>query len=82
MTAFSASWYALLADAAGEHRLDRTFGIINAISTLGIVVGSVTAAELWQRVDVGTGMLVGVIAPLVTVGAMLAFRARPLPSTS
>jgi len=82
-TAFSASWYALLADAAGEHRLDRTFGIINALSTLGIVVGSVTAAELWERVDVATGMLVGVIAPLVTVAAMLAFRppARALPST-
>jgi len=81
LTAFSASWYALLADAAGEHRLDRTFGIINAISTLGIVVGSVTAAELWQRVDVATGMLVGVFAPLVTVGAMLAFRPRTVPST-
>ena len=82
LTAFSASWYALLADAAGEHRLDRTFGVINALSTLGIVVGSVTAAELWERVDVGTGMLVGVVAPLVTVAAMLAFRppARPLPS--
>jgi MFS family permease len=81
LTAFSASWYALLADAAGEHRLDRTFGIVNAMSTLGIVVGSVTAAELWSRVDVGAGMLVGSLAPLVTVGAMLAFRARALPST-
>jgi MFS family permease len=81
LTAFSASWYALLADAAGEHRLDRTFGIINALSTLGIVVGSVTAAELWSRIDVGTGMLVGVVAPLVASGAMLAYRARALPST-
>ena len=81
LTAFSASWYALLAEAAGEHRLDRTFGIINALSTLGIVVGSVTAAELWSRIDVGAGMLVGVVAPLVTIVAMLTFRPRALPST-
>ena len=30
LTAFSASWYALLADTAGERRLSRTFGIISA----------------------------------------------------
>jgi DHA1 family multidrug resistance protein-like MFS transporter len=83
LTAFGASWYALLADAAGEKRLDRTFGIINAASTLGIVVGSVTAAELWSRFgDPSAGMLVGVAAPLVGVAAMLAFRPRPLPSAT
>jgi MFS family permease len=83
LTAFGASWYALLADAAGEKRLDRTFGIINAASTLGIVVGSVTAAELWSRFgDPSAGMLVGVVAPLVGVAAMLAFRPRPLPSAA
>jgi predicted MFS family arabinose efflux permease len=80
LTAFAAAWYALLADAAGERRLDRTFGIVNALSTLGIVIGSVTAAELWSRVDVAAGMLVGVVAPVVTAGAMLAFRPRAVPS--
>ena len=79
-TAFSASWYALLADTASERRLGRTFGIINALSTLGIVVGSLAAAELWARVDIVAGMMVGVIAPLIAVAAMLAYRPRPLPS--
>ena len=46
----------------------------------GIVIGSITAAELWTRVDVSTGMLVAVVAPLVSVGAMIAFRPRALPS--
>jgi len=32
------------------------------------------------RIDITAGMLVGVVAPLVTVAAMLAFRSRPLPS--
>lgn len=80
LTAFSASWYALLADAAGERRLGRTFGVISALSNSGIVIGSIVAAELWSRIDVRSGMLVGVVAPLVTVAAMLAFRPRTLPS--
>ena len=80
LTAFSASWYALLADSAGERRLGRIFGIINALSTVGIVIGSVLAAELWTQIDVAAGMVVGVVAPLISVGAMLAFRPRALPS--
>ncbi|HEX7196514.1 MAG TPA: MFS transporter [Candidatus Limnocylindria bacterium] len=80
LTAFSASWYALLADSAGPRRMGRIFGIVNAASTVGIVIGSVAAAELWTRIDVAAGMLVGVAAPLVTVAAMLAFRPRRLPS--
>ena len=80
LTAFSASWYALLADTAGERRLDRTFGVISAASTGGIVVGAVSAAELWSRVDIVAGMLLASLAPLVTCLAMLAFRPRALPS--
>ncbi len=81
LTAFSASWYALLADAASERRLGRTFGIINALSTLGIVIGSIAAAQLWEQVDIVAGMMVGVIAPLVAGAAMLAYRPRPEPAT-
>jgi MFS family permease len=80
LTAFSASWYALLADAAGPRRMGRVFGIVSAAATIGIVIGSVTAAELWTRVDISAGMMVGVLAPLVAVAAMLAFRPRALPS--
>ncbi len=80
LTAFSASWYALLADSAGDRRIGRIFGVVNAFSTIGIVVGSIAAAELWTRIDITAGMLVGVLAPLVTVAAMLAFRPRAVPS--
>lgn len=81
LTAFSASWYALLADSAGERLMGRVFGIVNAASTVGIVIGSTLAAELWTRVDLVAGMLVGAVAPLVTVATMLAFRPRRVPST-
>jgi predicted MFS family arabinose efflux permease len=80
LTAFSASWYALLADSAGDRQIGRIFGVVSAFSTVGIVVGSITAAELWTRVDISAGMLFGTLLPLVTMLAMLAFRPRALPS--
>ncbi|HEY6609408.1 MAG TPA: MFS transporter [Candidatus Limnocylindria bacterium] len=82
LTAFSASWYALLADSAGARRMGRVFGVVNAASTIGIVIGSVAAAELWTRIDITAGMLVGTLLPLISVGAMIAFRPAALPSSS
>ena len=80
LTAFNSAWYALLAESSGDRRMGRIFGVVNAFSTIGIVVGSVVAAELWTRVDITAGMLVATVMPLVTVIAMLAFRPRAVPS--
>lgn len=82
LTAFSASWYALLADTGGERRLERTFGVISAASTGGIVIGALAAAELWSRIDIVAGMLLAALAPLLSCAAMLAFRPRTLPSVA
>jgi len=79
LTAFSASWYALLAETAGERRLSRTFGIISAASAMGIVIGALGAAQLWTRVDIAAGMLLAAVLPLVACVAMLTFRPRALP---
>jgi MFS family permease len=77
LTAFTASWYALLADAAGERRMARTFGVISAASTAGIVLGALGAAELWTRVDIVAGMVLGASLPLLAGLALLALRVRP-----
>jgi len=82
LTAFTASWYALLADTAGERRLERTFGVISAASTGGIVLGAISAAELWSRVDIVAGMVLAGATPLLTSLAMLLFRPRTLPSVA
>jgi MFS family permease len=82
LTAFSAAWFALLADTAGERRLSRTFGIISAASSVGIVAGALAAAELWERVDIRAGTLLAAIAPIVAGLAMVAFRPRTLPSAA
>jgi MFS family permease len=58
VTTLEACWFALLADATDGGRRGRAFGTVVAISSLGIVVGSTVAAQLWERTgDVGLGML-------------------------
>lgn len=74
LTAFSASWYALLADVAGERRRGRTFGVMSAISNGGIVVGALVAADLWTRLDIGAGVWSAITALALAALAMAAFR--------
>jgi len=50
------------------------FGSISAISSLGIVVGAITAAQLWESIEIRAGMLVTV--PAVIVGGMALYAYR------
>jgi MFS family permease len=83
LTAYNASWYALLADVAGERARGRVFGIVSAISNTGIVVGAMSATGLWEGVSIEAGMLAG--SGAILAGALpLAFlrpasRADPPP---
>ena len=74
LTAFNAAWYALLADVSGTRTRGRVFGIVSAVSNAGIVIGATTAAQLWERVDIVAGMTSGVVAILLALVPMLAFR--------
>jgi DHA1 family multidrug resistance protein-like MFS transporter len=59
VTTIEAAWFALLSDATDGARQGRAFGTIVALSSLGIVIGSTVAAQLWERSgDVGLGLLV------------------------
>jgi MFS family permease len=75
LTAFNASWYALLADVSGTSARGRVFGIVSAVSNAGIVIGATTAAQLWERVDIGVAMASGSVAMLLRDPA----DARPAP---
>lgn len=75
LTAFTSSWYALLADVSDERRRSRIFGVVSAISNSGIVVGALLAAQLWERVDIGLAMLSSSIAVLVAGAVLLTFQA-------
>lgn len=73
LTAFNASWYALLADVSGTRSRGRSFGIVSAVSNAGIVIGATTAAQLWERVDIGVAMASGSVAILLAIIPMLIF---------
>ncbi|MEX2045948.1 MAG: MFS transporter [Chloroflexota bacterium] len=63
ISAFSACWFALLTEASPEARRGRTFGIVNAISTLGVVIGANGAAAIWESSDIRIALaLTGLMA--------------------
>jgi DHA1 family multidrug resistance protein-like MFS transporter len=74
LTAFNASWYALLADASDPRRRGRIFGIVSAISNAGIVIGATVAAQLWERVDLGVALGSASIAILLSLVPMSLLR--------
>ncbi|MCA1587683.1 MAG: MFS transporter [Chloroflexi bacterium] len=77
ITGYNASWFALLADVAGERRRGRTFGIVSGVSNAGIVVGALAAAELWSRVDIAAAQVFAIGAALAAGAALIAFRPPP-----
>lgn len=63
ISTFTACWFALLTEASPEARRGRTFGIVNAISTLGIVIGANGAAAIWEGSDIRIALaLTGLMA--------------------
>ena len=82
LTAFTAAWFALLAEAAPSARRGRTFGVISAASNLGTVVGAMTASAIWQRMHLSAAMLSVTVPVIVGGAAMLLLRARAASSPS
>jgi MFS family permease len=73
VTTIEAAWFALLSEATDGGRQGRAFGTIVALSSLGIVIGSTAAAQLWERSgDVGLGLLVASAAVAVAGVLLLA----------
>jgi len=81
ISTFGACWFALLTEASPEARRGRTFGIVNAISTLGIVIGANGSAALWELYDIRLALaFAGVGAALAGLSLnFLPRRPKPLP---
>jgi MFS family permease len=82
ITGYNASWFALLADVAGERRRGRTFGIVSGVSNAGIVVGALAAAQLWANVGIAAAQVFAIGAALAAGAALVAFRPPPAPETA
>ncbi len=65
LTAFNASWFALLTTAVAPERRGRVFGTVSAVANGGTVVGAMGASVLWQTFDVGYGLVLSSCAVLL-----------------
>ncbi len=65
LTAFNASWFALLTTAVAPDRRGRVFGTVNAVANGGTVIGAMGASVLWQTFDVGYGLVLSSCAVLL-----------------
>jgi MFS transporter, DHA1 family, tetracycline resistance protein len=72
LTAFNASWFALLTTAVSPANRGRVFGIVNAVAQTGVVIGAMGSSFLWQAIDVSAGLIVASFAALAA-GLVLAF---------
>ena len=82
VTTVSSAWFAMLADATEGGRRGRRFGLVAAISNLGIVIGATVAAVAWEASgNPGVGFIVAAVAVVVCALALLALpRDRPQPA--
>ncbi len=80
LTVAQASWFALLGEATGGGRHGRSFGLIAALSNLGIVVGAVVASQVWNAIDVHAALTTSLGFLVLAILALAAVRARPRPS--
>jgi MFS family permease len=71
LAAAQSSWFALLAVATDSGRRGRSFGLVSALSNLGIIAGASIASSAWSTVGLGGGM-VSASAFLVVAIASLA----------
>lgn len=72
LAASQASWFALLGVATDSGRRGRSFGLVSALSNLGVIAGAAIAAAAWETIGLREGVLAtGVF--LVLAAASLAF---------
>lgn len=81
LTAFNASWFALLTAAVPGRQRGRVFGVVSAVAQAGTIIGANGAAALWQAVDISAGLILASCAALGAglVLALLPREARPGP---
>jgi MFS family permease len=73
LTGFEASWFALLAAETDDGRRGRIFGTMTALTNLGVVVGALGAARIWDQVDIHAAVVMSALTFLLAAGAMFAY---------
>jgi MFS family permease len=58
LAAANASWFALLTIATDGGRRGRSFGLVTALTNLGVIAGATLASEIWQQRGIDQALLV------------------------
>ena len=82
LTAYNASWFALLTNAVPAARRGRVFGVVSAVAQAGTVIGALGATAIWQLTDVGGGLLLSSTAALCAGLVLLLLPAEVRPAAS
>ena len=80
LTAYNASWFALLTTAVPAERRGRIFGVVSAVGQGGTVAGALLASLLWQAFDVQWGLILAAFAALSAGLAMLTLPGSASPA--
>ena len=80
LTAFTGAWFALLTEAAPGARRGRTFGIVNALSQLGVVAGATMASTIWESAGLGAALLSAAVPILLAGASMLVLPREEMPA--
>lgn len=79
LAAAQASWFALLSVATDGGRRGRSFGLVTALSNLGMIVGATLAAAAWETIDVTAGMSVAIVAIALGTASLVFVRTTQDP---
>ena len=82
LTAYNASWFALLTNAVPAARRGRVFGVVSAVAQTGTVIGALGATAIWQLTDVGGGLILSSTAALGAGLVLLLLPAEVRPAAS
>ncbi|HET9435385.1 MAG TPA: MFS transporter [Candidatus Limnocylindrales bacterium] len=80
LAAANASWFALLTVATDGGRRGRSFGLVTALSNLGVVAGATLASEIWQSAGIDEALLVAAAFLVLAMASLALVRAEPRPA--
>jgi MFS family permease len=70
LAAAQSSWFALLAVATDSGRRGRSFGLVSALSNLGVIAGAAIASAAWSAIGLWQGMLSAAVFLVLAIASL------------
>ncbi len=74
LAAAQSAWFALLTVATDGGRRGRSFGMVTALSNLGVIAGATLASEIWQGVGINSALLVAAGFMVLAIASLVLVR--------